>query len=75
MRKEDNELTAPLPLHRVEEIEVFAASVHAVIHEHNWKLMTSMPSITKAFHHRGVFQCTKCQQVELREVEVNPYFI
>ena len=56
------ELQTPLPAHRVDDIEVFAASVHAVIHEHDWKVVNTQLSLIDPFRMDVVFQCSSCKE-------------
>ena len=63
------ELQTPLPAHRVDDIEVFAASVHAVIHEHDWKVVSSQVSITDPFKIDVIFKCSSCTEMALKQAE------
>jgi hypothetical protein len=67
--KHEKDLTAPLPPHRVDEIEVFAESVHAVVHEHDWRVEHSQMSITNPFRVNVVFKCIQCNEMIVREAE------
>lgn len=58
----DDKLKAPLPQHRVEEVEVFDASVHAVLHEHDWKVVNTQLSLIDPLRMDVVFQCSSCKE-------------
>lgn len=61
------DLTTPLPQRRIDEIEVFAESVHAVTHEHDWRVLDSRANITN-LNISVIFQCTGCKETTVREI-------
>lgn len=64
-----NELKAPLPPHRVDEVEVFDASVHAVIHDHDWKVVNTQLSLIDPLRMDVVFQCSSCKERVWRQAD------